>query len=755
MRILSPDQVGRYQVFFLYVMLFPGLFLTAGLTNGLYHWVGKYPESKPEVRQSWTLLVAITLAACAIGLMFARRFAPLLKIPVIELQAILLATPFVLGSAFLEDLMIARGNVWTGSLYASGFNLFKSASILFVAWWTHSVLWVFWFFVGSIACRAGVGWLLLSRTGEIKFIFSREKAAHVLRYAMPVSLAALGGLALANVDQMILSFRLSPAKFAFYALGCLSIPPLDIFESSVNRILIPRLSKAFASKDHVEARALFSEAVSELFRFLLPATIGLMIYAQPIIWVLFTQRYIAAAHYLRIYALIYVFWSFPFDAVARARGDGGWILRMSLVFAPLSILATWIATGRWSAMGALIAVLVAKCAMRVYSLSYDRRWLAASYAKFLPLTDMGIQAALALIAAAVSLLLRPLYADSRMWFLFTGPLFTLLYFGGTYAIDLRRLYANLGPIRVLELTQTLGLGGLERTVYLLSEMLNKRWRFNVLVASYEHPEGQPSLAPQFAEAGIPLDQWQKGMGFSAWSVFHLVRLIFSKRIRVLHVHDLGPLIYGSLAKFFSLGRVRLVLTLHTLLDIEQNPRYRFYYRVFLHFPDHIIAVSPGIKSGLLAFGVDARRIDVIPNGAAFSLSCLAPGAPLGKTGRPRADHARAGSGSLLQPLDPLPGAASCGKGTGRRARCLARPAEGSPRRTRLILRRAGNPARIPRLPSAEDSGDVPIRNASSSPPRRSARTSGSGPPISSSPGPGSKACRSRLSRRPDRACRRS
>src|SRR5258706_4985687 len=58
-RILSPDEVGRYKAFFLYVMLSPGLFLVSGLTNGLYHWVGKYPEAKAEVRQSWTLLVGI------------------------------------------------------------------------------------------------------------------------------------------------------------------------------------------------------------------------------------------------------------------------------------------------------------------------------------------------------------------------------------------------------------------------------------------------------------------------------------------------------------------------------------------------------------------------------------------------------------------------------------------------------------------------------------------------------------------------
>ena len=61
---------------------------------------------------------------------------------------------------------------------------------------------------------------------------------------------------------MVLSFR-SDARpsSALYAMGCrrLAIPPLQILESSVNRVLIPRLSQAFSKLDLVRAaRELFS-----------------------------------------------------------------------------------------------------------------------------------------------------------------------------------------------------------------------------------------------------------------------------------------------------------------------------------------------------------------------------------------------------------------------------------------------------------------------------------------------------------------
>lgn len=618
-RILSPDQVGIYSVFFLYVAISPGLFLTGGLTSGLYHWAGKYPGSKPEVRQSWTLLAAVALIVSLVGLIFSQPLAARLKITVMDLRLFLTSVPFVIGSGFMEDLMIARGDIWMGSFYGSGFNFFRAVSLLVAAWWTRSVKAMFWAFFAVTALRALVGWFLLRKSDEIKLIFSKDKTGNVLRFALPVSLSGASSMAVRSADQMILSFLLSPVNFAFYSMGCLSIQPLEILESSVNRVMIPRLSRAFTAKEFSQAAALFAEGVSELFRFLMPATVGLIVFSRPIIQILFTQRYMAAAGYLQFYALTYLFLSIPYDAVARARADGGWILRTYLLFSLLGAPVAWFAALRWGAMGALITVLANQFLMRLYSLNYDRRCFNAPLSDFLPMKEMLIQSGLALAAAAISILLRPLFSDPRTWFFVIGPLFTLIYFGGIYGLFLRRFSTAVGPIHVLELTQTLCLGGLERSVFSLAQTLNQNHRFKVLVASYDHFDGQPSLAPQFKEADIPLMQWEKGKGFSLRSVIRLVRLIYAEHTRILHVHDLGPLVYGSLARLLSFGRVRLILTQHNrLLDIQRTPRYRFYYKFFLRFPDRIVAVSDGVRSGLVELGVSPERIEVVPNGASFS-----------------------------------------------------------------------------------------------------------------------------------------
>ena len=109
-----------------------------------------------------------------------------------------------------------------------------------------------------------------------------------------------------------------------------------------------------------------------------------MIYSDPIIRILFTERYMPAVPFLRVYALYYLCFALPYDAVARALGDGKWILRTALLFALPSMGATWLIAGYWGAMGALITFLTVQFLIRIYSLGHQRRNFAVPYSKFIP-----------------------------------------------------------------------------------------------------------------------------------------------------------------------------------------------------------------------------------------------------------------------------------------------------------------------------------------------------------------------------------
>ena len=616
-RFLSLEEMGRYNIFFLYVSVLPGFVLTSGLNSGLYYWAGRYPEAKPQIRQSWTLSLLMGTVIGALGFVLAPWAAGRMKNSAFDIQLVMVSFPFALAAAFLEELLIARGSIWKGAWFGSGFNILRTSGLLAAAWWTRRVDVVFWVYLSSVALKAGVGYWLARPSGDVDPILSKAHLRSVLHYALPVSLAGLSALALHYVDQLVLSFYLSHANFALYAMGCLSVPPLEIFEMSVNRVLIPRLSEAFHAKELARAAAMFSDGIAELFRFLMPSAVGLFLFAEPIIQILFTERYLPAAQYLRIYSINYLIMAFPSSLVPRARGDGSWILRISLAFTVLSTVTTWLAAQRWQAIGALSAILINQVLIRVYSLGYHRRSFEASYRHFLPFKEMTQQTVLAVAGGVVALTIKPLFDDSVHWFLAAGSIFSVVYLAGTYGLALRRLAHGEGPIPVLELAQTLELGGLERTVLSLAQTLNQNPAFRFHVATYDHAEGKPSLAGHLKKSGVPLLEWRKGSGVSAQTVWRLVRLIFAHRIRILHVHDLGPLVYGSLTKAALLGHAVMVVTLHTALDLKAGGKRRALYRIFLRFADHIVAVSAEVRDALLDAGISPDRIQIIANGASF------------------------------------------------------------------------------------------------------------------------------------------
>src|SRR5262249_29865808 len=137
---------------------------------------------------------------------------------------------------------------------------------------------------------------------------------------------------------------------------------------------------------------------------------------KPIIRVLFTERYIDAVHYERWYALFYLSMSIPFDAVARAIGDGAWIMRTTLIFAPLCVAATWVSIQYWGAMGALGALLSTQYMIRFYSLIYQKNHFGVSLARFLPLRSMALQTLLVAFVAVTSLMMHSLFSNEQMWF---------------------------------------------------------------------------------------------------------------------------------------------------------------------------------------------------------------------------------------------------------------------------------------------------------------------------------------------------
>lgn len=158
--------------------------------------------------------------------------------------------------------------------------------------------------------------------------------------------------------------------------------------------------------------------------------------------------------------------------------------------------------------------------------------------------------------------------------------------------------------KILHVSQFLSPGGLERMIWNLSEELIRQGHQSETFI-YDQ-EGEKTLLPEFAEAGIKTHFHQKDKGFSWKTIKELRALIKSGKFNAIHSHDLGALIYAALANLFL--PVTHVHTQHSFIHFKKSRLYKYYEKFFCKFPDFIVVVSPHQVEAYKELGITAVAV---------------------------------------------------------------------------------------------------------------------------------------------------
>lgn len=622
-RVLTPEEVGRFKIFFLYLFLSPVLTPTVGLQSGLSFWGGREEEWQKAFHATFLFMLISAVVAPLIVLGGHSWIEEWTGLHSLEVSLFALALFGTLASVFFEDAAIARGRIWSAVIYHTVVELIRVLGMIAAALFIQKLSAVLMVHAVMVCVRAVCGYFLGLQFKYAGFKVDREIAVKVLRYAFLISLAWAFGVLVTHVDQLLLSSYITPAEFAIYTLGCLAIPPLLILERSVTRVLIPEMAEAFSKNNNERAAELYSDAVRSLSFFMIPAAAGLAIFAKPIIELLFTPQYAEAASFLQIYSLYYILLLLPYDSVARARGDANWILRNLVFCSVCSLLLALTLVMNYGAIGALWSLILSSTLLRVTGAWYMVKRTGQSLTAFMPLRSLNSITAISLFCSAVSVTCRDLFVSERMWFLIMGVIFLVLYFflSGVIGLFRKRLPSRATTEKpvVLTILQSINTGGLERMVLSLSQELKRNGKLLPVVATYDQDEADlpNSLYSEFQAAEIPVSVFKKSSGFSFRFLFDICSRIRRENITILHCHDLGGLIYGALASLFSQKQVYLYMTQHSFIHLKRHRRYALYEKLFSRAIDQLIVVSGATRDQYLEWGFAEDRISLIPNGVPF------------------------------------------------------------------------------------------------------------------------------------------
>lgn len=617
-RVLTPDEVGSFRKFFLYLGTIPTFAFVSGLISGLAYWVGQ-PDKRYRAFQVSSILALIS-AGIIVSLAFLLRSFVQVHFDLSPIQSSIFAIALfgAIASSLFEEMSISMGRIWTGALYYSGFEILRTVAIVVVVFLTKSLTAVLITHTVMITLKTLIGTVAGYRMNYVRFAIDTEMIRAVWRYSIPVSIAWMFGTFVTSADQLILAAWIPASAFAFYSIGCLSLQPLYILEHSITRVVIPQISEAFARKDKKRAAALYREAVENLAFFFIPAVAGLSTFAKPIIEILFTVKYSSASSYLQVYAFSYLLLLIPFDAVARARGQAGWILRNFITFATFSLVVTSLLAKVFGPFGALSGLLLSGALMRGNALRYMIRETGWHIGEFLPLDSILWMSLLSATLSIICRLTYSIFPTEWDWFFVCGPAFGILYIVIALFVRNKIRHRDLAADRILMVTQSLNVGGLERMILSLTETLVRQRGLRVFVFAYDHAEGKtPSLVSLFEKDGIQVEAFRKPRGFSLRVVYRLIRNILKNDIQVVHCHDLGGLMYGAFAKILTGGRVRIIQTQHSFIHLGVNPRYRIYEKIFTRFADEVTVVSETVRETYEELGFPAEHIHLIENGVEY------------------------------------------------------------------------------------------------------------------------------------------
>lgn len=625
-RLLTPDQVGIYKLFFLYSVTGPWILFASGFAKGIYFW-GAHWNSDRDSRfhsfsAAWSYQLCWSLGVLIIG--FA--LFPLLKYVPTFLFAdptyvalLVICVAVSIPATFYEECRIARGENKTAGFYAAFWDILRTASLLIAGFYFKSILAVISAFVIVMSLRLLTSSYLVITHGFAKFSLKQNPQAQaVWNYAIPLSGAAALAVLFSYGDQFILGYYLSAPDFALYSLGCLSVPPLFIFEQSVNKVMLPHLTKAM-SQNLSTAWKNVRFAIMDLGLWLIPAAIGLFFFAGPITRLLFTAQYPETEQFLKMYSFFYLFFIIPYDAWERAQGRSSWVLKTTAVFAAFSLICTWVGAKFYNAYVALTAYLFWQFALRVYSLFTMKNRLGWDLHKTLPIhflvRTFSVSIALGLVTEWLVRKQTAHFGHEVLAMVIWGVAFWVCYVIINVPWTLKKERREKATKKVLILTQYLNIGGLERTIYNLCQGLRKQGEWEPAVLAYDMIPGVATMDAAFGD--IKIYRRNKKEGFSLKLPLQIAKLCRQEGIDQLNAHDLGALIYGVLAKFLSFGRIRVIYTNHSFVHLNTNTKNKTYEKFFSFFADSITTVSDQLQNIFAEIGIPKQKVTVIENGVPF------------------------------------------------------------------------------------------------------------------------------------------
>jgi len=237
------------------------------------------------------------------------------------------------------------------------------------------------------------------------FDFNVKNYKSQLAYGIPLGLTSIIGLLAWEFDKLIVSIKFSPELYAVYVLGAAEIPFIRMIRSSVNKVILPEMSKVYAEGNLKELTRLWHSSIRKISLVLLPIFVIAMIFSHEIITLLYSEKFASSVPYFRIYLLLLLVRIASYGTILQAIGKTKDVFKLAIFFMTVNGVLNIILVFTLGLIGPAIATVIATFLNALAAIYVIKKHMQFSFSDALPwisvLKNLGLAVAAGIVVIPI------------------------------------------------------------------------------------------------------------------------------------------------------------------------------------------------------------------------------------------------------------------------------------------------------------------------------------------------------------------
>jgi O-antigen/teichoic acid export membrane protein len=432
-RVLSVEHYGYYRQFWLIFETIAPLLILA-FPRSLMYYIPRADSDQEKaiyVTQTLTYLIVMSLVSFGIySLMHSFFGAGLGNMVRGFFWRLWFFTIFMIISNYMDWLFVAEKQVKRQAAYHAVTSIVQALTVITVSWIYRDVNHLIW----ALALFASVKFLFaISYTAVVYrprlVMISLRTIKEQLSYALPLGMASIVLVLLAQTDKFIINRFLGREAFAVYSVGAFQLPFINIISTSVMSITFPLIAQYHKEGDYGEILRLWHRSMLKVAVMLFPIFIFLEVMARPFIVLLFTETYSDAVPIFAVYLLMAPRFVVEAGSILQSFKQNMFLLRAFIIGFIANIVLSIVLFKLMGRIGVPLSTLIVLYTVNAFNICKAGRLLGVTMRSLLPWAGLLKRLLAALFPAAVLWVVTRTYVcDDIFRLAAAGILYTVVYF---------------------------------------------------------------------------------------------------------------------------------------------------------------------------------------------------------------------------------------------------------------------------------------------------------------------------------------